>query len=112
MAEVDSLAGAPAEFKGAAPDESCQSPQPGLPSLIGHTVVMNGDLTIGEDLVIEGTFTGTITGKGQDSITVRRFARVSGEVSASEVLVEDGTNLQNTVLSGRIRLASDKRRWR
>ena len=112
MAAVDSLTEAPAEFKGAAPEENCQSSQQGQSSLLGHTVVMNGELTIGEDLVIEGTFTGTITGKGQDSVTVRRLARISGEVSASDILIEDGTNLQNTVVSGRIRLASDKRRWR
>lgn len=112
MTEVDPLDEVPPEDKGASPNESGHASRPGLPSLIGHTVVMNGDLTIGEDLVIEGTFAGTITGKGHDSITVRRLARISGEVSASDVLVEDGTNLQNTVLSGRIRLAPDQRRRR
>ena len=78
-----------------------------MPSLIGHTVVMRGTLTVGEDLVIEGTFDGTITGEGHDSITVRRLARISGELTASDVRIEDGTNLQNTVLTGRIRLAKD-----
>jgi len=76
-----------------------------LPSLIGSTVVMKGELVVGEDLEIEGTFDGTITGNGPDTVTVRRIARLSGEVSASMVKVEDGTNLENTVLSGRIRLA-------
>jgi cytoskeletal protein CcmA (bactofilin family) len=76
-----------------------------LPSIIGSTVVMKGELTVGEDLEIEGTFDGKITGTGPDTVTVRRCARVSGEVSASVVRVEDGTNLENTVLSGRIRLA-------
>jgi cytoskeletal protein CcmA (bactofilin family) len=73
-----------------------------LPSVIGSTVVMKGDLIVGEDLVIEGTFDGTITGKGPDTVTVRRTARLRGEVSASNVRVDDGANLENTVLSGRI----------
>ena len=76
-----------------------------LPSIIGSTVVMKGELTVGEDLEIEGTFDGTIIARGQDTVTVRRTARLSGEVSASIVRVEDGTNLEKTVLSGRIRLA-------
>ena len=79
--------------------------RPPLPSMIGITVVMKGELTVGEDLVIEGTFDGTITGKGTDTVTVRRTARVRGEVSAGVVQVEDGTNLESTTLSGRIRLA-------
>jgi cytoskeletal protein CcmA (bactofilin family) len=66
---------------------------------------MKGTLTVGEELVIEGTFDGSITANGRDSITVRRLARISGELSASDLRVEDGTNLQNTVLTGRIRVA-------
>jgi cytoskeletal protein CcmA (bactofilin family) len=66
---------------------------------------MKGELIVGEDLEIEGTFDGTITGESQDTVTVRRIARLSGKVSASVVRVEDGTNLENTVLSGCIRLA-------
>jgi cytoskeletal protein CcmA (bactofilin family) len=76
-----------------------------LPSMIGITVVMKGDLIVGEDLVIEGTFDGTITGEGTDTVTVRRTARLSGEVSAGVVQVEDGTNLESTTLTGRIRLS-------
>jgi cytoskeletal protein CcmA (bactofilin family) len=76
-----------------------------LPSLIGSTVVMKGELIVGEDLEIEGTFDGTITGNGPDTVTVRRIARLTGEVSVNMVKVEDGTNLENTILSGRIRLA-------
>ena len=73
-----------------------------LPSVIGSTIVMKGDLTVGEDLVIEGAFDGTITGKGPDTVTVRRTARLRGEISASHVRVEGGTNLEDTVLSGHI----------
>jgi len=76
-----------------------------VPSIIGSTVVMKGELIVGEDLEIEGTFDGTITGESQDTVTVRRIARLSGKVSATVVRVEDGTNLENTVLSGCIRLA-------
>lgn len=84
-----------------ADEKGSRHPRP-LPSIIGSTVVMKGDLIVGEDLVIEGTFDGTITGRGADTVTVRRTARLRGEVSASKVRVEDGTNLENTVLSGRI----------
>jgi cytoskeletal protein CcmA (bactofilin family) len=70
---------------------------------------MKGTLTVNEELVIEGTFDGTITGNGRDSITVCRLARISGALSASDLRIEDGTNLQDTVLTGRIRVA-DKRR--
>ena len=73
--------------------------------MIGITVVMKGELIVGEDLVIEGTFDGTITGEGTDTVTVRRTARLSGEVSAGVVEVEDGTNLESTTLTGRIRLS-------
>ena len=80
-------------------------PRRALPSIIGITVVMKGELTVGEDLVIEGTFDGTITGKEPDTVTVRRTAHLSGVVSAGNVRLEDGTNLEGTVISGRIRLA-------
>ena len=76
-----------------------------VPSMIGMTLVMKGELTVDENLIIEGTFDGTITGQGSDTITVRRTAHVSGKISASTVRIEDGTNLENTVLSGRISLA-------
>lgn len=84
-----------------ADNEGSRQPCP-LPSIIGSTVVMKGELFIGEDLVIEGTFDGRIVGKGPDTVTVRRTARLRGEVSVSNVRVDDGTNLENTILSGRI----------
>ena len=90
-----------------APDEDSPGRRSAATSLIGYTVVMKGDLIAGEDLVIEGTFDGTITGDRHNSITVRRIARISGEVSASNVHVENGTDLQKTVLCGRITLADD-----
>jgi cytoskeletal protein CcmA (bactofilin family) len=92
------------------PDDETAEKRRSLPSLIGYTVVMKGELSVGEDLIIEGTFDGTITGDGHDSVTVRRIARLSGQVSASDLRVEDGADLQKTVLSGRIRLADEKHR--
>jgi cytoskeletal protein CcmA (bactofilin family) len=74
-------------------------------SLIGITVVMKGTLTVGEDLIIEGSFDGSITDASDDTVVVRRTAKLRGEVSAGHVQVEDGTNLEGTVLSGRISLA-------
>ncbi len=68
---------------------------------------MKGELVVGEDLEIEGTFNGSITGYGDESVTVRRDARVIGEVTASEVRIENGANLRKAVLSGWIRLADD-----
>lgn len=82
-------------------DERPSLPRP-LPSIIGLTVVMKGELIVGEDLVIEGKFEGTIVGRGQDTITIRRTARLRGEISASKVRVDDGIDLKNAVLSGRI----------
>jgi len=109
------------------------------PTIIGHSVVMKGELTLDEDLVIEGRFSGPridgvrqlavrwcasvkapirggsadIAGQvegdvtGSDTVIVRRTSRIRGAVSAADVRVEDGTNLEDTVLSGRIRLADD-----
>lgn len=65
---------------------------------------MKGELIVGEDVEIEGTFDGTITGEGEDTVTIRRTARLKGAVSASHVRVDDGTNLEDTIVSGRIGL--------
>jgi len=81
-------------------DEEHRSGTRPLPSVIGATVVMKGDLVVDEDLVIEGTYDGTISAR--DTVTVRKTAHISGSVTASRVQFEDGTNLENTVLSGRI----------
>lgn len=86
-------------------DEAHRSTPRPLPSVIGTTVVMKGDLIVGEDLVIEGTYDGTISAR--DTITVRKTAHLSGEVTAGRLQIEDGTNLENTVLSGLICLTKD-----
>jgi cytoskeletal protein CcmA (bactofilin family) len=66
---------------------------------------MKGDLVVDEDLVIEGTYDGTISAR--DTVTLRKTAKLSGDISASRVQIEDGTNLENTVLTGRIFFAGD-----
>lgn len=115
------------------PREPCEPSEYG-PSIIGMTVVMRGELTLAEDLTIEGTFdglsidgaknllisagarvradihgesadiAGTVDGDfaGTGTVVVRRTARIHGEISAVRLCVEDGTNLEHAVLSGRI----------
>lgn len=103
------------------------------------TVVMRGELTLAEDLTIEGTFdghsidgakklligagarvradihgesadiAGTVDGDfaGTGTVVVRRTARIHGAISAARLCVEDGTNLEHAILSGRISRAED-----
>lgn len=126
---------------GRAPAASREAFEPGEygPSIIGTTVVMRGELTLAEDLTIEGTFdgsriegaknlaigararvrahmqgesadiAGTVDGDfaGTGTVVVRRTARIHGAISAECLRVEDGTNLENAVLSGRISLTDD-----
>jgi cytoskeletal protein CcmA (bactofilin family) len=128
---------------GRAPDAPREFLEPGEygPSIIGSTVVMRGELTLAEDLTIEGTFlgpridgarylsigplatvradiqsesadiAGTVDGDcaGTGTVVVRRTARIHGAVSAERLCVEDGTNLEHTVLSGRISRVDDSR---
>jgi cytoskeletal protein CcmA (bactofilin family) len=68
------------------------------------TVVMRGELTLAEDLTIEGTLDGPCTA-GAGTILVRRTARIHGAITAERLCIEDGTNLKNAVLTGRITCA-------
>ena len=77
------------------------------PSIIGSTIVMKGELTVGEDLVIEGTFDGTINGKDPGTVSIRKIAVLSGEVTAGRVRVQGGANIDNIVLSGHIDCTDD-----
>ena len=70
-------------------DEERTSGARSLPSVIGATVVMKGDLVVGEDLVIEGTYDGTINAR--DTVTLRKSAQICGEVTAGRLQIEDGT---------------------
>lgn len=110
------------------------------PSIIGMTLVMRGELTLDEDLIIEGKFdgtmihgarnlsigsfasvkadiegesadiAGTIDGdfRGSGTVVLHRTARVSGEISAEKVCIEDGTNLEHAILSGCISRIEDE----
>lgn len=103
-------------------------------SIIGHTLVMKGELSLDEDLIIEGRFegpvidgarrlsigtfanvkadirgdsaeiAGTVDGdfQGSGTVVLRRTARLRGAISAGALRVEDGTNLEHAILSGRI----------
>lgn len=83
--------------------EYCEPSEYG-PSIIGMTVVMRGELTFAEDLTIEGTFDGPCTA-GIGTVLLRRTACLHGEITAERLCVEQGTNLENAVLSGRITCA-------
>lgn len=127
-----------AEEARAAPDKTESRKRKTRPSVIGYTLVMKGELTLDEDLVIDGNFEGTtirgprsltvgpfatvradirdggsaeIAGTlegdfdGDGTVIVRRTARITGQIKARDLQIEDGTNLEHTVLSGRIRRA-------
>lgn len=49
------------------------------PSIIGMTLVMRGELTLDEDLIIEGTFDGT-TIQGARNLSIGSFARVKADI--------------------------------
>ncbi len=63
---------------------------------------MKGELAVAEDLVIEGRFDGTIRGEEPNTVSIRKIAVLSGEVSVGRVRVEGGANIENIVLSGKI----------
>ena len=59
-----------------------------------------------KSIEISGGFDGDI--EGADTITVRRTARVHGELRARAVNVEGGANLENAILSGKIRVLNKR----
>lgn len=133
--EVEALA---PDVRAGPPDEE---PAPGRfgTSIIGLTLVMKGELSLDEDLIIDGRFegpviegarclsigtfanvkadihgdsaeiAGTVDGDfhGSGTVVLRRTARLRGAISADTLRVEDGTNLENAILSGRITRAED-----
>ncbi len=128
-----------------APDVSAEAPEeapaPGRfgTSIIGLTLVMKGELSLDEDLIIDGRFegpaidgarclsigtfanvkadirggsaeiAGTVDGDfhGSGTVVLRRTARLRGAISAGTLRVEDGTNLEHAILSGRITRAEE-----
>jgi len=101
---------------------------------------MIGELTLDEDLIVDGTIIGPITNLAR-RLSVSTFAKVQGDVqsgfadiagtvegdisagsklvlrqtaclrgalSADSVVVEQGTNLENAVLTGRVTCAAKR----
>lgn len=59
---------------------------PGAPSIIGATVVMKGDLSLEEDLIIEGTFDGSIRQGGQ-RLSIGESARVTATIRTGSAVI-------------------------
>lgn len=132
------------DIEALAPDDPAgapEAPAPGGfgPSIIGHTLVMKGELSLDEDLIIDGRFegpaidgarrlsigtfasvkadirgdsaeiAGSVDGDfhGSGTVVLRRTARLRGAISAGTLHVEDGTNLEHAILSGRITRAEE-----
>jgi cytoskeletal protein CcmA (bactofilin family) len=60
-------------------------------SVIGPTLVIKGELSADEDLVIEGTIEGTIA-HHKKNLTIGKHGRVTADIHASSVLVEGELN--------------------
>ena len=71
------------------------------PSLLGPTLVLRGELSFQEPLVIQGQLHGSAT--GTSSILIEKSARLSGKISAENIQFERGVLLDEVVLTGHIR---------
>lgn len=60
-------------------------------SVIGPTLIIRGELSADEDLVIEGTIEGTIA-HHKKNLTIGQKGRVTADIHASSVLVEGELN--------------------
>ena len=60
-------------------------------SVIGPTLVIKGELSADEDLVIEGTIEGSIA-HHRKNLTIGKAGRVTADIHASSVLVEGELN--------------------
>ncbi len=112
------------------------------PSVIGATLVLKGELTLDEDLVIDGTIIGPIDNRARrlsvtpfatvhgdvrsasmdiagtvegtvnsgSALFLRRTASLSGTLHAENVVIEQGTNLENAVVAGRVTVDSGRRK--
>ncbi|MEX2123641.1 MAG: polymer-forming cytoskeletal protein [Woeseia sp.] len=59
---------------------------PGRPSFIGSTMVLKGDLSLAEDLIIEGTFDGSIT-QGNHRLSIGKHARVKATIRTGSAII-------------------------
>lgn len=60
-------------------------------SVIGPTLVIKGELSADEDLVIEGTIEGTIA-HHKKNLTIGKQGRVTADIHASSVIIEGELN--------------------
>jgi cytoskeletal protein CcmA (bactofilin family) len=66
-------------------DSGAVEPQP-TQTVLGRSVILRGELSGGEDLLIEGQFDGTINLEDH-CLTVGQHGRVTAEIRAREVIV-------------------------
>jgi cytoskeletal protein CcmA (bactofilin family) len=76
--------------------------------VLGRTVVLKGELSFRESLVIKGQVHGSATGTA--SVLIEKTANVSGELSADLIQVQHGAPLDGVVLTGCIQRISNKKR--
>ena len=56
------------------------------PSIIGTTMVLKGDLSLSEDLIIEGAFDGSIT-QGDHRLSIGESARVRATIRTGSAII-------------------------
>lgn len=71
---------------GHSPDRRQQHTRPGAPSCIGSTMVLKGDLSLQEDLIIEGSFDGSIT-QGNQRLSIGEHARVRATIRTGSAII-------------------------
>ena len=59
---------------------------PIAPSYIGTTMVMKGDLSLAEDLIIEGCFDGSIT-QGNQRLSIGEHAKVRADIRTGSAII-------------------------
>lgn len=58
----------------------------GGPSILGSTLVLRGDLSLAEDLIIEGRFDGSIT-QGDQRLSIGEHARVNATIRTGSAII-------------------------
>ena len=76
-------------------------------SVLGPTVILKGELSFKESLVVQGQIYGSAT--GTSSVLIAKSARLSGVLSAEFIQVQQGAPLGNVVLTGCIQNISGKK---
>jgi cytoskeletal protein CcmA (bactofilin family) len=83
------------------------APRTDAASALGPSIVLSGEITGDEDLVLRGTFQGKIRIRNHD-LFIERGANVEADVEAAGVAVS-GSLTGNIRASGRVVLSSDAR---